>query len=162
MSFIGKRVPAVQIFTAAHADYHRPSDTADKIGGAGLVKVATFVKEAVAYLAERPDPLTNTIAKAEAAPAAPPPPSSASGRRVCFGTVPDFAFPGPGARVGGTVRGSPAEKAGDVLLKIDDRPVATLQAFSDLLKTLTAGQTVSVLLKRGEREMTVQVTVVER
>jgi len=56
--FIERGVPAVQIFTGAHTDYHRPSDTTDKIDTAGLVKVATFVKEGVAYLAERPDPLT--------------------------------------------------------------------------------------------------------
>ena len=51
MSFVQKGVPAVQIFTGAHADYHRPTDTADKIDGPGLVKVATFVREGVIYLA---------------------------------------------------------------------------------------------------------------
>ena len=43
----------MQIFTDPHADYHRPGDTADKIDGPGLVKVATFVKEGIAYLGER-------------------------------------------------------------------------------------------------------------
>ncbi len=62
MSFVRKGVPAVQIFTGAHGDYHRPGDTADKIDGPGLVKVATFVREGVTYLAERAEPLTNTIA----------------------------------------------------------------------------------------------------
>ena len=52
-SFIDKGVPAVQIFTDPHADYHRPGDTADKIDGPGLVKVATFVKEGIVYLGER-------------------------------------------------------------------------------------------------------------
>ena len=45
VSFIQKGVPAVHIFTSAHLDYHRPSDTADKIDGPGLVKVATFTQE---------------------------------------------------------------------------------------------------------------------
>jgi hypothetical protein len=72
-SLIEKAVPAVQITTGPHTDYHRPGDTIEKVDVAGLVKVATFVKEAVAYLAERPEPLTVTIAGAEpaAAPAAP-------------------------------------------------------------------------------------------
>jgi hypothetical protein len=61
VSFTEQNVPAVQIFTAAHADYHRPSDTAGKIDIVGLAKVAAFVKEGIAYLAERPEPLTNTI-----------------------------------------------------------------------------------------------------
>ena len=49
-SFIEQGIPAVQIFTGAHGDYHRPSDTLDKVDVAGLVKVATFVKEAIVYL----------------------------------------------------------------------------------------------------------------
>ena len=70
-SFIDKGVPAVQIFTDPHADYHRPGDTADKIDGPGLVKVATFVKEGIVYLGEREQPLTNTIASMKgASPAA--------------------------------------------------------------------------------------------
>jgi hypothetical protein len=180
-SFVAKGVPAVHIFTAAHADYHRPGDTPDKIDGAGLVKVATFVKEAIVYLGERPEPLTNTIAKAAAAaggssgPAAGgaaaagsagAPPPGAPARRVSFGTVPDFAFSGPGVRVDGTVAGSPAEKAGlrpgDVILSIDARPIAGLQAFSDVLRTLAPGQTVNVTLKRGDQEIAVPVTVAER
>ena len=35
-SFIERGVPAVQIFTEPHADYHRPGDTADKMDGPGL------------------------------------------------------------------------------------------------------------------------------
>ena len=66
-SFIDRGVPAVQIFTDPHADYHRPGDTADKIDGPGLVKVATFVKEGIVYLGEREQPLTNTIASMKGA-----------------------------------------------------------------------------------------------
>jgi hypothetical protein len=183
-SFIDKGVPAVQIFTDAHTDYHRPGDTADKIDGPGLVKVATFVKETLAYLAERPEPLTRTIARTAATPAglAPGAPSSPGpapagaggtvgapagpGRRVSFGTVPDFAFGGPGVRVSGVVSGSPAEKAGvkegDVLLRVDGTDVVNLQGFSGILKGLVPGQTVSVVLRRSAQELTLLVTVVER
>jgi hypothetical protein len=170
VSFTEKNVPAVQIFTAAHADYHRPSDTADKIDVAGLVKVATFVKEGIAYLAERPEPLTNTIkppspAASGVAPA-PPPASAGQSRRVSFGTVPDFAFPGPGVRVTGLVPDSPAARAGikegDVLMRIDGKPVTNLQEFSNLLRTLTAGQTVTVAIQRGAGELNLPVTLVER
>ena len=171
MSFIRKGVPAVQIFSGAHGDYHRPGDTADKIDGPGLVKVATFVREGVVYLAERPEPLTNTIAPAVGAPTDQKPPASASGqpgsgRRVSFGTVPDFAFEGPGVRVGGVVDGSPAQKAdikeGDVITAIDGRPIANLQAFSAMLGALAPGQTVKATVVRAGKEMTVPVTLVER
>jgi hypothetical protein len=164
-SFVAKGVPAVQIFTGAHADYHRPGDTADAVDGAGLVKVATFVKEGVQYLAEREQPLTNTIPKGGTPPPAAPG-GQGQGRRVSFGTVPDFGFAGPGVRVSGVVASSPAEKAGlregDIILKLDGKDVANLAGFSDVLKTLQPGQTVAVALKRDGQEQTVQVTVVER
>jgi aminopeptidase N len=170
-SFIDAGVPAVQIFTGAHADYHRPGDTADKIDAAGLVKVATYVKEAIQYLGEREEPLTNTIlgTKGDAsatAPAATKGAPGGTGRRVSFGSVPDFAFAGPGVRVSGVTPGSPAEKAGvkegDVLLKVDGKHVADLRGFSDILRGLAPGQTVKAVVMRGGQELTLDVTVVER
>ncbi len=170
VSFTEQNVPAVQIFTAAHADYHRPSDTADKIDVAGLARVAAFVREGIAYLAERPEPLTNTIR-----PPSPPTPGAASapsaaaasqGRRASLGTVPDFAFPGPGVKVTGLVPDSPAEKAGiregDVILRINDAAVGNLQEYSNLLRGLSPGQRVSVLLRRGAEDIKVDVTLAER
>jgi len=168
-SFIDQGVPAVQIFTEAHVDYHRPGDTADKVDGAGLVKVAAFAKEGLAYLAERPTPLTNTIAKTAGSSGTPPGGAAAAPggqRRVSFGTVPDFAFAGPGVRVSGVVPGSPAEKAGvkegDVLLEVAGQDVANLQGFSGILKALAPGQTIKVVLVRSGQAQTLDVTVVER
>jgi S1-C subfamily serine protease len=85
---------------------------------------------------------------------------------VSFGTVPDFAFTGPGARVGGVVPGSPAEKAGlkegDVMMKLDATEMTGLQSFSDFLKTAKAGQTVTVSVVRDGKPLTLSVTLVER
>ena len=75
---------------------------------AGLVKGATFLEESVAYLASRPEPLTATI-EVGAKPAVPA--AAAGGRRVSFGSVPDFGFPGPGVKPTGVTPGSPAEVA---------------------------------------------------
>ena len=168
-SFIDRGVPAVQIFTDPHPDYHRPGDTADKVDAAGLVKVATFVREAIAYLGERAEPLTVTIAGAAFAPpaaAAAGGPPGGGGKRVSFGTMPDFAHPGPGVKVAGITPGSPAEKAGvkegDVILQVDGRDVASLAGFSAILKELKPGQTVKAVVERNGERLTFAVTVVER
>ncbi len=170
-SFTERGVPAVQIFTVAHSDYHRPSDTPDKIDAAGLVKVAAFVNEGIVYLAERAEPLTNTLKPASApaqgkSTAAPTPPGQPPARRVSFGTVPDFAFAGPGVRITGTTPDSPAAKAGfvegDVILSIAGKPVANLQGFSDILRTLAPGQTVDVALQRSGKDLRLSVTLAER
>jgi S1-C subfamily serine protease len=172
----------VQLFTEPHADYHRPGDTAEKVDAAGLVKVATVAKEAVAYLADRKEPLHATITRSPAdaaaaatagAPTATAPAASSGGdaaapggRRVSFGVVPDFGFSGPGARASGVVPGSPAEKAGvqagDVILRIDGRDVSSLQGFAELLRSLSPGQTVEVVVRRGADEKALTATLAAR
>ncbi|NOY25092.1 MAG: M20/M25/M40 family metallo-hydrolase, partial [Oligoflexia bacterium] len=60
-------VPAVQLFSGANDDYHRPSDTADKLDIDGMVGIAEVTHEIVGYLAERVDPLSSQLAGASAA-----------------------------------------------------------------------------------------------
>jgi len=174
MSFVEKGVPGVQIFTAVHADYHRVTDTADKIDVPGLAKVATWVKEGIVYLAERPEPLTVTIKGAAAQTPAPAATGAAAGakppaeaaRRVTLGTVPDFGFAGPGVKVTGVTPDSPAAKAGikegDIVVSIDGAPLADLKGYSDVLRTLKPGQTVQVVITRDGKSQTLAITVVER
>ncbi|MGH9870263.1 MAG: M20/M25/M40 family metallo-hydrolase [Candidatus Polarisedimenticolia bacterium] len=169
-SFIDRGVPAVQLFTEPHPDYHRPGDTADKVDAAGLVKVASFVRETLVYLAGRTEPLTVTIAGSAAAPAGAAPSGApaavVAGRRVSLGTVPDFMFAGPGVKVSSIVPGSAAEKAGlragDVLLRLDDQEVSSLRAYSDLLKTKSPGQQVRVTVMRDGAEVTLAATLTAR
>lgn len=164
-SFIVKGVPGVQISSGANFDYHRPSDTVDKVDAAGLVKVATFVREAASYLTQREDRLTLAELPQGAAPARGA--STGQGRRrVSMGTMPDFAYQGDGVRIEAIVPDSPAAKsglqAGDVVTLIDDEPVKNLQGFTDVLKTLSPGQTVSVTAVRDGKERVTDVTLVAR
>jgi hypothetical protein len=179
-SFIDRGIPGVQLFTGAHLDYHRVTDTADKVDVAGLVKVATVAREAVDYLAQRPGALTVTIAPSGGAPgtAVAGGPGSAGGngavtgrpdgnsRRVSFGLVPDYAHQGAGVRAESVVPGSPAERAGivagDVLLELDGRPVADLGAFAAALKGYKPGDKAVAKLRRGATESQRTIDLAER
>jgi len=164
VTFRRSGVPAVQLFGGPHTDYHRPTDTAEKIDGAGLEKVALLTAEVVGHLASPEARLSAADAK---------PVSSSSGaseraageRKVSLGVVPDFAFAGPGVRLEGVVPGSPAAtaglKAGDILLAIDGQELAGLKALSALLKSLTPGN-VSLKYLRGGREATTEALLVAR
>ena len=158
-SFIDKGIPGVQISSGANLDYHRPTDTIDKIDGEGMVKAAMFVKETVAYLAQRPEPLTVTIDGTAA-------PGAGGSRRVSVGTVPDFAFQGPGVRVDAVVPSSPAAAAGilpgDILLQLAQTPIDNLQGFTNLLKTLSPGDTVTAVIQREGQKIDMDVTLVAR
>ena len=158
-------MPGVQIFTGAHLDYHRPSDTPDKVNAVGMVKVATFVKEATGYLIGREEPMVLS-GSATAAPPGNPPANTEGQRSVQFGTVPDFAHNADGVRVDSVVPGSPAEQAGiqagDVLVEMNGQTMASLGAFSDYLKTLAPGDTVTATVLRDAQTISVVVTLAPR
>jgi aminopeptidase N len=142
-------------------DYHRPSDTVEKIDGEGLLKVASVAKEIVEYLAGREGPLTSTLGstgKTEGGPE--------HGRTVSLGTIPDFAFDGEGYRLSGVVPGSPADRSGlregDVIVGIGSQAIHDLKSLSRVLKSLTPGERISLtFLRRGERR-TVEAEVLKR
>jgi hypothetical protein len=169
MSFVEAGIPAVQIFSGTHEDYHRPGDTADKIDARGMVKIATFVKEAVLYLLDRKEPLTFIAGTPVSGPQALQSSTSSpqkTTRRVSFGSIPDMAFSGPGVRIAGTVPESPAAKAGllegDILIKLNGKNIADLRGFSNILKTLSPGQHVVATYLRSNKEMQTHVTVIAR
>jgi aminopeptidase N len=162
-SFLDAGVPAVQLFSGPHHDYHRPTDTVEKIDTEGLVKVAAVAREAVVYLAGRVEPLTSTLTTARDAPATTMP---GPRRRVSVGTVPDFTYAGQGYRIGAVTPGSPAEqaglRAGDIIVRCGDTAIGDGRAFAEVLKTLQPGETVSITFVRDGAEHTIQTRVVAR
>ena len=51
-TLVSHEIPALRFTTGEHADYHRPSDTVDRVNVAGLVRVIDYV-ERVARLVDR-------------------------------------------------------------------------------------------------------------
>jgi hypothetical protein len=165
-SFVHRGVPAVQIFTGAHPDYHRPGDTPDKIDYEGLAKVSEFAAELAIYLAEREEPLAFVPPGAERVAGMTAPPTGGKGRRASFGSIPDFNYTGEGVRVSGVLPGSPAEKAGlregDLLVEFAGVEVLDLRSFSDILRGLTPGDQVGLVFVRDGERHKGTTTVVER
>jgi hypothetical protein len=162
VSFINTGVPAVQLFTGAHGDYHKPSDTEDGIDPQGLVKVAAVAKEAMEYLASREDPLTGS----RGGEGGMGPGGETGARKVSLGTIPDFAYEGEGVRLDGTVEGSPADKAGlkeeDVITGMRGESVKELRDLSNILKSLKAGDKVKIELLRDGAQIIMEVVLEER
>jgi aminopeptidase N len=152
-AFVESGVPAVQLYASTAADYHRQSDTADRIDYEGLAKVAAILKEAIDYLGARAEPL-NFSGNVSAAQA-PPVPSTA--RRAATGIVPDMTDQAEGVRVGSVQAGSGAEaagiKTGDRLLALGGIRTANLRALADALRDLQPGQTVEVEFVRDAATM---------
>jgi hypothetical protein len=161
-SFHARGVPVLFLFTGAHADYHRPSDTADKIDAEGLAAVARLAHRIAREAAEREGRL-------EVVRTAAPPPRERGerGYGTYLGAIPDFAERAePGVLLTGVRPGSPAEKAGiaagDVLLRVGATKILNLQDLAFALRAHRAGDEVEVeYLRTGSRGV-VRVRLEER
>ena len=84
-SFYGKQIPVLFFFTGTHTDYHKPSDTFDKINYSGLMKITEFVGEIVKSIDQNSKKPTYAVAQSS---------GMGEGRRgfnVSLGTVPAYA-----------------------------------------------------------------------
>lgn len=158
-SFYSKRVPVLFLFTGAHEDYHKPSDTADKINYEGEARVLQFAREIVYDLqaaARRP---TFAVARTESN-------SRSTGFRVYLGTIPTYADSSDGLRLDGVREGSPAEKAGlkagDRVVKLAGRDVKNVYDYTQALSEMKVGQEYEVEVVREGRRLTLKITPAAR
>ena len=163
-AFIEKGIPAVQLFTGAHQDYHRPTDTADKIDGPGLVKVATVAKEVLEYLADRVDPMNFTGNTAKKSSQSKTPPKRE--RKAATGSIPDFAYNGTGVKIGSVIDGSAGDKAGlkadDIIIEFNGTKIDNLKTYSNELKKYKPGDEVKIKLLRNNKMIALKLILGER
>jgi hypothetical protein len=161
-SFYAASRPVLFLFTGAHADYHRPGDTWDRVDAAGLAEVTAFaarIADAVAGGAAPP-----AYARVAASPASS---GRAGGYGPFFGVVPEFGEgERPGVRVGGVRAGSPADKAGvrkgDVIVTFAGLTVRTLEDFTFALRGRRPGDRVEVTVVREGGEQHLDAVLEER
>lgn len=161
-AFYARDIPVLFFFTNLHEDYHKPSDTWEKINCEGLEQVAGFVGDiamAIDTMALRP-----TFQKVQSSPIAGA--GTQRGIRVTLGIVPDYAEAPEGVKISGTRPGSPAEKAGllggDIIIRFGGKEIKNLYDLTYLLGERRPGDVVLVALKRGSEELEVEATLVER
>lgn len=153
--------PVLFFFTGAHADYHRPSDTWDKVNAPGLEAVTAFVARVVAAAAREP------TAPAYVKIQSPPSPVRAGGYGPFFGVIPEFGESArPGVRISGVRSGSPADRAGvrggDVLVAFGGVVVKTLEDFTFALRGRRPGERVAFTILRDGTEQHLQAVLEER
>jgi len=163
-SFVTQRVPVLFFFSGLHSDYHKPSDTWDKIDADSAVRLLDLVAEVASTLAagaERPQ-----FVRVEAEPRAPGAPSGGGGYGPYFGSIPDFGEVPSGVRFADVRPNSPAAKAGlqagDILIQFGGMEVKNLQDFTYALRKSKVGDVVEVRVLRGDKTVTAQVTLEQR
>lgn len=157
-SFYAKNIPVLFFFTGLHSDYHRPSDTWEKVNYPGLGRVVNFVAgmaRAIDARDERP-PFTKTQSAAR----------TSGGFKVYVGTIPDYGYDGKGLRLSGVAEGGPAQKAGlkegDVIVRMGSREINNIYDYTDALGAFKPKERVDVVFLRGTERQTASVELGSR
>jgi peptidase M28-like protein/PDZ domain-containing protein/PA domain-containing protein len=152
-SFNQAGVPSLFFFTGSHVDYHKPSDTADKINYADLDRIVTMAATVVRSVADTEEAPQFTKVDQPASR------GSLAGVRVTTGTIPDYATEVKGLLLSGVIGGGPAEQAGlmkgDIIVEIAGQTIANIYDYTYALELLRINQPVSIVyMRNGERRQT--------
>jgi hypothetical protein len=151
-SFYAVKVPVLFFFTDTHSDYHRPSDTADKINISGMRKITDLVTDVVEKLQSVPERPEYVAIKTQPLP-------MAKGPRI--GIRPDYGADVQGVLVGGVTEGGPADKAGlkagDVITEVAGKPVRSVEVYTAVMASFKPGDKVELTITRDGKKMTLTV-----
>ena len=154
-SFYRKDIPVLFFFTGLHTDYHKPDDDFDKINYVGETKIINYISGIVLSPISRGQKLTFTKTRETQTT------SSMRSGGVTMGIMPDYTFSGAGVRCDGVTDGRPAQKAGlkagDVIVKIGDHTVSSMESYMQTLGKFQKGEKAKVKFKRGNEEMETEV-----
>jgi hypothetical protein len=168
MSFSMKKIPVLFFFTGLHADYHRPTDTLDKINFNGMAEIVEFSSRVINQMTTMPREPYITAADAHSMSVGMDSGETAGVRRATLGVVPSYGDETgiKGVRITGTSPGSPAEAAGlqdgDVITGYNDKPLDSLMELSNRLAAGKSGDKVKLVILRNGKEVHAEATLAER
>lgn len=144
-SFYLKDIPVLHFFTGQHADYHKPTDDAEKINANGEAKVLEFISRFIESTYRYPK-MSFTRTRS--------PESAKVSFKVTLGIMPDYAFEGAGLRIDGVSENRPAAMAGlekgDIIMKLGEYEIKDIHAYMKALSKFSKGQSTSVEVMRNQ------------
>lgn len=157
MPFYSKKIPVLHFFTGIHTDYHRPSDTWDKLNFEGMAKVTDLVLLTTQKLAAMREPLNfvslpgRSTANAEAAQL---------GFNTYLGSIPDYDGTHDGVKLAGVSAGSPAALAGlregDVIVQFAGAKIHTIEDLTTQMRAKQPGDEVEIVVLRGAQSVSLK------
>lgn len=154
-SFYGKQIPVLFFWTGTHNDYHKPSDTFEKINYEDEAGILRLVAHIINHMDAADKRLTYTTAKSDPAP-------RTGGFRVYLGTIPNYADSNDGLLLDGVRDGSPAAKAGlkagDRVVKIGKFEIKNVYDYTNALGEMKAGEEYVVEVFRGTERLSLKLS----
>jgi Peptidase family M28/PDZ domain len=153
-SFYAKRIPVLFFWTGTHGDYHKPSDTFDKINYEDEARILGLIARIVRGIDGNDQRLSYTTAKSDATP-------RTGGFRVYLGTIPNYADSNDGLLLDGVRDDSPAARAGlragDKIVKIGTRDVKNVYDYTYALGEMKAGEEYVIEIMRGTDRLSLKI-----
>lgn len=144
-SFYLNDVPVLHYFTGTHADYHKPSDDAEKINFEGMLRVWKLSVDMCLVL-DAYDDVDFRKTKTGNSRKAP-------SFKVTLGIIPDYFGDAKGLKIDGVSKGKPAEAAGlqkgDIIVKMGETTVKDMMTYMEALRVFDKGDETMVEVIRG-------------
>ncbi len=150
-SFYPRRVPVLNFFTGSHEDYHRPTDTADKLNIEGLERITKFAAGIVLDVTQMPERIDfSRMERKETG-------GNRDNLRAYLGSIPDYSGEVKGVKLSGVRPGSPAEKAGvqggDVVVEFAGQKILNIYDYTAALDAVKIGQPVKMVVERAGKRV---------
>ena len=162
-SFYAAGAPVLHFFTGTHSDYHKPTDTADKINAAGAAQTGKICGDVAVAVSQHEKPLTFKAGIEGAADR-----GDLRSFNASLGTIPDYGGPGAGKKgvlLAGVRPGSAADKGGmkkgDVLVRLGKSDVGSVEDLMFVLNASKPGETAPAVVLRDGKEVKLEVTFQE-
>ena len=154
--FYSADLPVLFFHTGLHPDYHRPTDTAEKLNADGMARVAAVGAAVVEQLDAGGRPMFARVTPARRT-------RRGSAGSTFLGVGGDSRTPGDGVRLGYIVPGSAAERAGlrdgDVLVRVGEQPVNTFEELHTVIGARQPGDVVRLVYLRDGRDHVTSATL---
>ena len=152
-SFYVKDVPVLFFFSGLHSDYHRATDTPDKILAGEEARVTDLAERTLLALASAERPQFTRVAEPHPVGGT----GGGGGYGAYFGSIPDMGSEVEGVKFADVRDGSPAAKAGlrrgDVLVEFAGAPIKNLYDFTYQLRAHRPGEEVRVVVLRDGKRL---------
>ncbi len=146
-SFYRKNIPVLFYFTGLHKDYHKATDTKDKINYEGEAEVLDLVRRSIDAIQSKPERIPFTIVPEDTT-------KKATNFKVYVGGVPDYGYDGEGLKISDITPGSPADKAGlkaeDIIIKFAEIEIKNIYDYTKALSMFKPDDAVDFKVKRGK------------
>ena len=159
--FYAAGVPVLHFFTGAHFDYHKPSDSADRINATGVAQVVNVAVSVARALGPKAALTYRQVP-------APAPTGDLRSFNASLGTIPDYAGPPNGQKgvlLSGVRPGGGADLAGmrrgDILVQLGTHDIGGVEDLMYALNASKPGETVTATVLRDGKPLKLSATFQE-